>query len=258
MFFTFAAVEAKGCRPFIKEVNVPGDYTLKKAVDKVESYNSMDKFFIGNDKFTTIVLGKGVHVVEVYKTMNEFESVYDDNTLKIASAMRIVGDPKVAREEIVIVGGIEFKEGIQGNCHLQHLTIRQATNNGVYGFSSFTMEDVLVEQCDDSGVVASGTDVVGRCTNVEVKECGRNGVAVYRGATITLIGPNTDVHHNNAKKSAEPGLKALTGTIQLISPLTQDTVSHDHGRGLDYKARSYSGGYIREIKTEPPPPYKKR
>jgi len=61
--------------------------------------------------------------------------------------MRIVGRPDVPKEKIVVVGGIHFKKGIQGNCHLQHLTLRQAKWFGVIGDSSFAMEDVLVEQC---------------------------------------------------------------------------------------------------------------
>ena len=72
--------------------------------------------------------------------------------------------------------GIKFVKGIHGNCHLQHMTLRQAKMCGVDGYSSFTMEDVLVEQCSGSGVVAFGTGVVGRCTNVEVRQCGMSGV----------------------------------------------------------------------------------
>jgi hypothetical protein len=87
----------------------------------------------------------------------------------ISSAMNIVGDPGVAKEEIVVVGGIKFIEGIQGNCHLQHLTLRQAKENGVYGKSSFTMEEVIVEHCGHFGVCSEGKGVVVRstctCTN---------------------------------------------------------------------------------------------
>ena len=70
-----------------------------------------------------------------------------------------MGDSRVAKEEIVVLGGILFAKGIQGKCHLQHLTLRQA-KSGVYGESSFTMDDVLVEQCGRHGVFASGTGVV--------------------------------------------------------------------------------------------------
>ena len=82
--------------------------------------------------------------------------------------MNIVGDPRVPKSEIVVMGCIWFNKGIQGNCHLQHLTLRQAKDCGVRGWSSFTMEDVLVEQCR-YGVLANGTGVVGKCTDVEVR-----------------------------------------------------------------------------------------
>ena len=50
-------------------------------------------------------MGKGKHQI-------------DGPYLEIASAMNIVGDPGVAKEEIVVVGGFKFEKEIQGNCHL--------------------------------------------------------------------------------------------------------------------------------------------
>jgi len=147
------------------QVRVPEDCsTLEEAVEKVH----------GDDHLNTIVLGKGEHSVAVYED--------------IFSAMNIVGDPEVPKDEIVVVGGIWIKNGIQGNCNLQHLTLRQAKKTGVWGESSFTMDDVLVEQCRGHGVVAVGSGVVGRCTNVEVRQCGCSGVTAYNGASITLEG----------------------------------------------------------------------
>ena len=140
---------------------VPEDCkTLTEAVQRVEH----------DSRITTIVVGEGNHVVEVFKN----HGGTDCNRLVINSVMHIVGRPDVPKEKIVVMGGIWFKEGIQGNCHLQHLALRQAKGSGVYGWSSFTMEDVLVEQCGGSGVWANGTGVVGRCTNVEVRQCGRS------------------------------------------------------------------------------------
>ena len=138
---------------------VPEDcHTLKEAVGRVKQ----------DPRITTIVLGEGdYHVVGDY---------HESNTLKINSAMSIVGRPDVPREKIVVVGGILFNRGIPGNCHLQHLTLRQSKASGVKGISSFTMEDVLVEQCGYHGVMAYGTGIVGRCTNVEVRQCGLSGV----------------------------------------------------------------------------------
>jgi len=202
--------------------------TLKAAVDRVH----------GDDRLTTIVVGKGEHQ-------------NGGNYLKIASTMNIVGDPKVSKSEIVVVGGIQFKHGIQGNCHLQHLTLRQAKGSGVDGHSSFTMDEVLVEQCKYYGVRAYGTGVVGRCTNVEVCQCGWSGVAAQSGASVTLIGAKTTVHHNcTTGKSDEYGLKVYnssSSTIQLVSPLTKEQVSLDNGGGGNWGAEQ--GGDINQIKT---------
>jgi hypothetical protein len=207
---------------------VPEDCrTLKEAVARVEH----------DSRITTIVLGKGNHQI-------------DGDYLEISSAMRIVGRPDVPREKIVVVGGIYFKKDIQ-DCHLQHMTVRQTKYQGVKGYSSFTMDDVLVEQCGCFGVVAYGTGVVGRCTNVEVRQCEWSGVAAEDGASITLIGAKTTVHHNCTKgKSSEHGLRVYgssSSTIQLVSPLTKEQVSTDNGGGGNWGARN--GADIHQIKT---------
>ena len=67
----------------------------------------------------------------------------------IPSAMNIVGDPRVPKSEIVVVGGIMFHPGTG---HLQHLVISHAKYCGVTG-RSFTMDDVVVQNCGINGVV---------------------------------------------------------------------------------------------------------
>jgi hypothetical protein len=226
-------------------IRVPEDCeTLKDAVKLVEWHTGRGKYAkfpetFKEKRFPTIVLGKGEH---------QIDSAY----LGIASDMNIVGAPGVSKSEIVVVGGIWFKKGIQGNCHLQHLTLRQAKGSGVRGESSFTMEDVLVEQCGVSGVIAHGTGVVGRCTNVEVRQCGQSGVVASIGASITLIGAKTTVHHNCTKGlSHYYGLlvsSSSSSTIQLVAPLTKEQVSVDNGGGGNWGAIGY-GGDINQIKT---------
>jgi hypothetical protein len=208
--------------------------TLKEAVKQVH----------GDGRLTTIVLGCR-SVVEVSKHRG-----IDMNSLEIPSAMHIVGDPGLPKEEIVVVCGITFNNGIQGNCHLQHLTLRQAMEFGVLGYSSFTMDDVLVEQCGWSGVCANRTGVVGRCTNVEVRQCGDSGVVASHGASITLIGAKTTMHHNCTRgDSKDYGLKVSfsSSTIQLLSPLTKEQVSIDNGGGGNWGAEF--DGNINQIKT---------
>jgi hypothetical protein len=205
--------------------------TLKEAVKQVH----------GDDRLTTIVLGKGEHQI-------------DHSYLEIFSALHMVGDPALAKEEIVVVGGIWFKKGIPGHCHLQHLTLRQAKGSGVAGWSSFTLEDVLVEQCGWHGVSANVLGVVGRCTNVEVRHCGFSGVLASMGGSITLIGAKTTVHHNCTKGDIyEHGLKVAyssSSTIQLVSPLTKEQVAIENGGGGNWGA--VDGGDIHQIKTIKP------
>jgi len=188
-----------------------------------------------------IVLGEGTHQIQY------------GHYLEVTSAMHILGDPDVLKSEIVVVGGIYFEEGIQGNCHLQHLTLSHSEGNGVYGSSSFTMEDVLVEQCSGDGVVAIGAGVVGRCTNVEVRQCGGSGVVASNGASITLIGANTSVHHNCTNEVFDDyGLKVFgpSSTIQLLFPLTKEQVSIDNGGGRNWGA---DGGadLVRDFEENP-------
>jgi hypothetical protein len=206
-------------------VNVPEDCDLYEAVEAVELINM--RKYVTDGRSVMFVLGKGEHQV-------------DGDELEISSAMNIVGNPGVAKEEIVVVGGICFMEGIQENCHLQHLTLRQAQRNGVTGYSSFTMEDVLVEQCGRHGVIASGTGVTGKCTNMEVRQCGGSGVCAFNCASITLIGDKTAVHHNCTDGDSDDyGLEVngfASSTIQLIYPLTKEQVSVDNGGGGNWTA----------------------
>ena len=208
-----AAAAAAAAAYLRGEVRVPEDCkTLEQAAKKVHAHSFL----------TTIVVGKGEHRIGGYY-------------LDIPSAMNIVGVASQAKSEIVVAGGVKFEKGIQGNCHLQHLTLRQAKGTGVVGQSSFTMEDVLVEQCGANGVFAWGTGVVGMCTNVEVRQCGRSGVIAYNGASVTLLGAKTRVHHNCTKGGSKSyGLKVYgssSSTIQLVSPLTKEQVSVDNGGG---------------------------
>ena len=213
--------------------------TLQQAVDKVAE----------DHRLTTIVLVMGQYWPGCW-----IDVVVEGSYVEVSSAMNIVGDPSVPRNDLVVEGGITFKKGIQGNCHLQHLTLRGAKHIGVWGRSSFTMEDVLVEQCCVRGVVAKGFGVVGRCTNVEVRQCGGSGVVAHTGASITLIGDRTTVHHNcTVKRRSGCGLlvcSSSSSTIQLVAPLTKEHVSIDNGGCGNW---GHSGprnrGDIHQIKT---------
>lgn len=206
--------------------------TLEDAVNQVD----------GDD--TTIIVGKGTHVVKVYKDNGE-----DTNTLHIPSTMRIVGEQGVPRKDIVIVGGIYFQAD---NCHLEGLTVSEAKEHGVRGISYFTMDNVLVNNCGYCGIRVYGADA--KCTNVEVTECGWSGVTAVGGATITLIGDRTSVHGNCIKDLTgdDYGLQASQGsTIQLVFPLTKEQVSRNNG-GNNGENRNWDGSGTIKTVTEIP------
>jgi len=179
------------------------------------------------DEPKSILLGKGTY------------SILNMNYLIFSSAISIVGDPGVKKEDIVIVGGIKFMKGIKGICHLKNLTLRKAKYSGVLGQSSFTMDDVIVEQCKFSGVEVWGETTSVQCTNVEVRHCGWSGVLADDGGSITLTGDKTTVHHNSTMEADdEYGLKVNnpSATIQLVSPLTKERVSVNNGGGGNWGA----------------------
>jgi hypothetical protein len=189
--------QSRGGRIQNLKVRVPEDcLTLQQAVDWVHKHRA----------YTTIVVGKGIHVI-------------NRGELVIPSAMNIMGDPRVPKSEIVVVGGICFEEGIQG--HLEHLIISHARYCGVVG-RSFTMDDVVVQSCKLNGVVCMGGIV--KCNNVLVQEC-RSGVSVINGGSITLVGPHTKVCHNNQGLVAYGLSSVQASVIKVVSPMTKELVS---------------------------------
>ena len=83
MLPVFASTLAEAIAETIAIVRPEDCKTLKEAVERVHRI----------ERLTTIVLGEGEHQI-------------DGNFLEISSAMNIVGDPEVPKEEIVVVGGI--------------------------------------------------------------------------------------------------------------------------------------------------------
>ncbi len=86
---------------------------------------------------------------------------------------------------------------------------------------------------------------------MEVRQCEYGGVVADDGASITLIGAKTTVHHNCTNgESDRYGLqvdRSSCSTIQLVSPLTKEQVSLDNGGGGNWGAAG--GGDIHQIKT---------
>ena len=240
-------------------IHVPRDIeTLEKAVEWFEQYNDfIDIFFTIVKDGATHEHDEGPLPTAEHKEQETADETKDDaihpritiprkivlaegvhgklkGYVKISSELTIVGDPGVLRKDIVVLSSIRFMSWTQENCHLQHMTLRPANKIGVHGKSSFTMEDVQVEQCQLYGVVACGTTTRCKCTNVIVTDCGRSGMLATDGATITLSGlENQMLVHHTCKTGGENdyGLQVegeYGATIQVVHPLTIETVSKDN------------------------------
>jgi hypothetical protein len=228
MFLTFAAVEPNICVRDGGFVHVPNDFkTLDGAFQWINGYNKLDHRII-NASVSTIVVGKGTHKVKGIKVNNKGDT---DNSVYAYSAMNIVGDPMVAKKDILVVGFIGFEKGIKGNCHLQNLTVK----GGVSAKSSFTMQDVVVKDGSGDGVAVYGKNVQGILTNVEISNCKESGVGAYQGASITLLG-KTNVEKNCVEDYQDDDCYGLvvdspTAIIQVVNPLTIKSVSHGNYHG---------------------------
>jgi hypothetical protein len=192
----------------------------------------------------TTVLGAGEHRVE--------ENEGGENCLTIDFPITIVGNGD--KTEVVVVGGFQItcKEDVQGNVHIQNMTIRHLKGSGVFGKSPFALEDAIVEQCGCSGVYAQGTACVARCTNVEVRQCKYSGVAAFDGGLITLMGTKTAVHRNNTSGGYDEfGLRVFNAgsKIQLVHPLTKESVATKNQGGGNWGAGG--GADINDIQTIP-------
>ena len=113
------------------------------------------------------------------------------------------------------------------------------------------MDDALVQQCGGHGVDANGTGVVGRCTNVEVRQCRWSGVLARKGAIDRCQDDGAPQLYK--RKHHEYGLAVYwfsSSTIQLVSPLTKEQVSLDNGGGGNWGA--LFDGDINQLKTIPP------
>jgi hypothetical protein len=255
-------------------IHVPKDFkTLNEAVSLVhDNHDSPDKYVDQDDKprhLNQIVLGEGKHGI-VSDELSEDGTLKMGGMLQIRCAMNIVGDPTLLSwSAAVIVGGIHFMEGIQGKCHLQHLTLSGSDTHGVDAESSFTMEDVHVDSCDHSGVRVMDRGVVATLTDVAVSKCKDNGIVAEAGAVIILIGvslhadlrPKMRVYNNCQNIDTyltTYGLYAEVAddeeedsAIFLLSPLTKEQVSFNNVGGRDGgDGLSFNTDFITTITAE--------
>jgi hypothetical protein len=201
------------------EVWVPKDCkTINEAYERIEQ---------SNGALTTIVLGQREHSV-------------DGGRLDIKCPVNIVGSPDVLDKSTIIVqGGIDIRSNIYGTVHVEHLTIRGSKKWGVDGYSSFTLNDLIIEQCGGCGVYAGGSSTIGRCCNVVISKCQEAGVCAGRGASIILEGRETSIYENCSGGNDYYYGLVVSGTsskIQIVSPLTKESISKRNGGGGDWGA----------------------
>jgi hypothetical protein len=208
-------------------LHVPEDYrTLNEAYKRIEQ---------SRGAVTTIVLGQGEHVVEDDKD--------DCNYLHIKCPVNIVGSRGVLdKSNIVVVGGFrigDYIKNIHGNVHVEHLTIRHEKQCGVFGYSSFTLNDLIIEQCGGGGVFAYGSSTHTKCSNITAHKCRSSGVVAGMGASIILEGRETSIYENCSDWSSNDyGLHVYgsSSKIQIVSPLTKESISKGNKGGGNWGA----------------------
>ena len=176
------------------------------------------------------MLGPGDHVVK-------------GGTLHIQCPVNIVGSRDVLdKSKIVVVGGFKiYANGV----HVEHLTIRHKKGSGVWGYSSCTLTDLMIDQCW-RGVYACGSDVVLNCTNIMVSKSIYSGVLAGYGGTIILSGTGTLITDNCLHgHSLLYGLAVNTSDskIQIVKPLTKEAISKGNKGGGNW------GGVGGDIET---------
>jgi len=210
-------------------LHVPEDFrTINEAYARIEQ---------SKGAVTTIVLGPGDHVV----------SGKYDNYLTIKCPVNIVGSRDVLdKSKIVVVGG--FKITANG-VHVEHLTIRHKKGTGVWGKSSCTLTDLIIDQCY-YGVYAYGSDAVLNCTNIMVSKCIYSGVWAEREGTIILRGNGTLITDNCLDGNSDDyGLDVYgpSSKIKIVKPLTKEAISKGNKGGGDWGETR--GATLNQIET---------
>tara|TARA_B110000091_G_scaffold211240_1_gene255507 strand:+ start:765 stop:1640 length:876 start_codon:yes stop_codon:yes gene_type:complete len=195
--------------------------------------------------FETLLLAQVYYIYNQYKpsgypqipTVALFPGVYNlpyGQDINITSPMIITGSETKTKTEIK--GSINIDPNVSGTA-LKHLTITGPLN-GVRSKSSFTMENVVVQECLNDGVVIEGPNdhndgIRVTCTNLTVTNCTGSGIDVSGNATIRLAGP-TNIS-NNCKIAMHHGMELRGNSVlELVHPLNKAIVFDNN----DYCAES--------------------
>ena len=87
---------------------------------------------------------------------------------------------------------------------------------------------------------------------IEIKNCGGVGIHSTFGASVTLVGSKTKIHHNcqHSSNMSSGGISlsgSASSSVLLVSPLTRESVSFDNRSDRNWNA--FSGGDLSNFKT---------
>ena len=169
-----------------------------------------------------------------------------DTLITVKFPISIIG---AGREKTTLVSTLFIRgKTSDGPVMIKDLTIKNEEGSGLYAYNGMKviMRGCSIEDCQSNGLFAYEADI--SCDNLQVVGCGMSGVYASTNATITLSGEGTSIHGNVTKNvySISYGLTADSSSkIQLIHPLTKETISTNNGGGGNWNERFC----IEQIKT---------
>ena len=128
-----------------------------------------------------------------------------------------------------------------GSVVIEDLSIQGGMGNGLRAWSGMDLivRRCKVEKCQGYGVYADNAHI--SCDDVQVVGCGRSGVLAQNGGTVKLSGETTRIEGNvTSGRSNRYGLctDGSSSKIQIVTPLTKDTISFSNGGGGNWSGRS--------------------
>jgi hypothetical protein len=180
---------------------VPIDYTLDEAYKIIEN---------SKGALRTIMLLKGTHVSILA-------------VLRIKCPIKIVGAPNVPTGDIIVKCGFRI---LCNGVHMEHLTIRSESNGLLSISHSFTLNDLIIEECAGYGVIP-GPLACATCSDITIRKCEKSGVLAFPHSLIILKG-KTSVYENCLGGSRRYyGLDTWgypSSKIQIVKPLSKETI----------------------------------
>lgn len=216
--------------------------TLEEAVEVARTHPHIQTISIDSGEYTIMDTDKNGHhylnidfcidVVGRRATKSKTQRKRSGSTSSIGSAS---GSTCLKSKKIIILGGIKIKPHIQGTLGLKNLTVRHLEDDGIVGYSPFTVEDVIIEQCNGVGMWVEGESCVVVCKNIEIRQCKSSGMDAVDGANVTFMGKRTSIHDNCINgQTNEYGLNCgncAYSKILFVHPLTKETAVVNNSGG---------------------------